>query len=205
MKSRFSALILQRGPACQRRFFLVYCGCRRDAKETIFYLATMRCPACHNDDTRVNDSRLVNDGMAIRRRRECTKCGFRFSTYEEVEILNLTVTKRDGRREPYSKEKLEQGLKKAFEKRPITHDEFKRLVNKIERDIQLIGKEEIKSSEIGEIIMRNLKRKDQVAYIRFASVYRSFKDAQTFQQELKKLLNKKTSSRKSPKKKPRGS
>ncbi|MBI5037768.1 MAG: transcriptional repressor NrdR [Candidatus Kerfeldbacteria bacterium] len=151
----------------------------------------MRCPACHFDDTRVNDSRLVNEGMAIRRRRECAKCGFRFSTYEEVEILNLTVIKRDGRHEPYSKEKLERGLHKAFEKRPITHDDFKRLVNKIERDIQLAGKEEIKSSEIGEIIMRNLKRKDQVAYIRFASVYRSFKDVQSFQQELKKLLSNK--------------
>lgn len=149
----------------------------------------MRCPACHFEDTRVNDSRLVNEGMAIRRRRECAKCDFRFSTYEEVEILNLTVIKRDGRHEPYSKEKLERGLHKAFEKRPITHDDFKRLVNKIERDIQLAGKEEIKSSEIGEIIMRNLKRKDQVAYIRFASVYRSFKDVQSFQQELKKLLS----------------
>lgn len=156
----------------------------------------MRCPACHNDDTRVNDSRLVSDGMAIRRRRECTKCNFRFSTYEEVEILNLTVTKRDGRREPYAKEKLEKGLKKAFEKRPITHDEFKMLVNKIERDIQMAGKDEIKSSDVGEIIMRNLKRKDQVAYIRFASVYRSFKDAQTFQQELKKLTGGKKSKRK---------
>lgn len=161
----------------------------------------MRCPACHHEDTRVNDSRLVSDGMAIRRRRECSKCGFRFSTYEEVEILNLTVTKRDGRGEPYSKDKLEAGLKKAFEKRPITHDEFKRLVNKIERDIQMAGKDEIKSSEIGEIIMRNLKRKDQVAYIRFASVYRSFKDAKTFQQELKKLINKKAPLRRDAKKK----
>ncbi len=161
----------------------------------------MRCPACHHEDTRVNDSRLVSDGMAIRRRRECAKCGFRFSTYEEVEILNLAVTKRDGRREPYSKDKLEMGLKKAFEKRPITHDEFKRLVNKIERDIQMAGKDEIKSSEIGEIIMRNLKRKDQVAYIRFASVYRSFKDAKTFQQELKKLINKKAPPRTTAKKK----
>lgn len=152
----------------------------------------MKCPACHYEDTKVNDSRLVSDGMAIRRRRECIKCGFRFSTYEEVEILNLSVIKRDGRREPYSKEKTEQGLRKAFEKRPITKDEFKRLVNKIERDIQIAGKDEIKSSDIGEIIMKNLKRKDQVAYIRFASVYRSFKDAKTFQQELRKLMSKKT-------------
>ncbi|MFZ6036389.1 MAG: transcriptional regulator NrdR [Patescibacteria group bacterium] len=155
----------------------------------------MRCPACHFEDTRVNDSRLVNEGLAIRRRRECAKCGFRFSTYEEVEILNLTVIKRDGRHEPYAKDKLENGLKKAFEKRPITQDEFKKLVNRIERDIQLMGKEEIKSSDIGEIIMRNLKKKDQVAYIRFASVYRSFKDVKSFQLELKKLMNRRNSSK----------
>jgi len=150
----------------------------------------MKCPACHNKDTKVIDSRLANQGLAIRRRRECLKCSFRFSTYEEVEILNLTVIKRDGRHEPYSKDKLAAGLKKSFEKRPITHNEFKRLINQIERDVQLRGKEEIKSSQIGEIIMKHLKRKDQVAYIRFASVYRSFKDAKTFQKELKKLLSK---------------
>jgi transcriptional repressor NrdR len=150
----------------------------------------MKCPACHHTDTKVTDSRLINEGMAIRRRRECLECGFRFSTYEEVEILNLTVIKRDGRTEPYNKEKLELGLRKAFEKRPITHDEFKRLVNHIERDIQLDQKGEMKSSRIGEIIMKHLKRVDAVAYIRFASVYRSFKDAQTFQRELKKLIKK---------------
>lgn len=149
----------------------------------------MKCPACHHANSKVTDSRLINEGMAIRRRRECLQCGFRFSTYEEVEILNLNVIKRDGRQEPYSKEKLASGLKKAFEKRPITQDEFKRLVNKIERDIQLAGKDEIKTSQIGEIVMKHLKRKDQIAYIRFASVYRSFKDVRTFQQELKQLLN----------------
>lgn len=151
----------------------------------------MKCPACHHPDTKVTDSRLVNDGMAIRRRRACLECNFRFSTYEEVEILNLTVIKRDGRKEPYSKDKLETGLRKSFEKRPITQDEFKKLINRIERDIQLEERDdEIKSSRIGEIIMKHLKRTDAVAYIRFASVYRSFKDAQTFQRELKKLLRK---------------
>ncbi|MDD5040363.1 MAG: transcriptional regulator NrdR [Patescibacteria group bacterium] len=148
----------------------------------------MRCPACHNPDTKVTDSRIVDDGMAIRRRRECLKCAFRFSTYEEVEILNLSVIKRDGRREPYSKTKMENGLRKSFEKRPITQDEFRLLVSQIERDIQLNAKDEIKTSKIGEIIMKHLRKQDQVAYIRFASVYRSFKDAQTFQHELKKLL-----------------
>jgi len=150
----------------------------------------MKCPACHYDDTKVTDSRLVNEGMAIRRRRKCLKCGFRFSTYEEVEILNLTVIKRDGRTEPYNKEKMEAGLRKSFEKRPITQDEFKKLVNHIERDIQLEGKNEIKAKRIGEIIMKHLRRVDDVAYIRFASVYRSFKDAKTFQRELKKIIKK---------------
>jgi len=150
----------------------------------------MKCPACHHDDTKVTDSRLVNEGMAIRRRRECLKCNFRFSTYEEVEILNLTVVKRDGRTEPYNKEKLESGLRKSFEKRPITQDEFKKLINHIERDIQLEGKNEIKAKRVGEIIMKHLRRVDDVAYIRFASVYRSFKDAKTFQRELKKIIKK---------------
>lgn len=150
----------------------------------------MKCPACHHTDTKVTDSRLVNEGMAIRRRRKCLKCGFRFSTYEEVEILNLTVVKRDGRTEPYNKEKLEAGLRKSFEKRPITQDEFKKLINHIERDIQLEGKNEIKAKRVGEIIMKHLRRVDDVAYIRFASVYRSFKDAKTFQRELKKIIKK---------------
>ncbi len=156
----------------------------------------MKCPACHHADTKVSDSRLVNDAMAIRRRRQCLRCGFRFSTYEEAEILNLTVIKRDGRREPYAKDKLESGLKKSFEKRPITQDEFKRLVSQVERDIQMIGRDEIKSGQIGEIIMKHLKRKDEVAYIRFASVYRSFKDAKTFQHELRKLIGNRSKKRK---------
>ena len=134
------------------------------------------------------DSRLVEDGMAIRRRRECTRCDFRFSTVEETEILNLTVIKRDGRREPYSREKLEVGLRRSFQKLPITQDEFKRLVNRIERDIQITGRQEITSATIGDILMKHLKRANHVAYIRFASVYRSFKDVETFQRELHTLL-----------------
>ncbi|MFH1207059.1 MAG: transcriptional regulator NrdR [Patescibacteria group bacterium] len=156
----------------------------------------MKCPACHHADTKVSDSRLVNDAMAIRRRRQCLRCGFRFSTYESAEILNLTVIKRDGRREPYDKDKLESGLKKSFEKRPITQDEFKRLVSQVERDIQMIGHDEIKSGQIGEIIMKQLKKKDEVAYIRFASVNRSFKDARTFQRELRKLIGSRGKKRK---------
>lgn len=151
----------------------------------------MRCPACYHIDTKVVDSRVASDGIAIRRRRECLKCSFRFSTHEEVEILDLMVVKRDGRRESYMREKLESGLKRSFEKRSITDDDFKKLINNIERDIQVKSKNEIKSSQIGEIIMKRLKKVDQVAYIRFASVYQSFKDAADFAAELSKLKNKK--------------
>ncbi|MFA6042894.1 MAG: transcriptional regulator NrdR [Patescibacteria group bacterium] len=148
----------------------------------------MKCPACHKLDTRVMDSRLIEDGLAIRRRRECPRCSFRFSTVEETEILNLSVIKRDGRHEPYSREKLEVGIRRSFQKLPQTQDEFKRLINQIERDIQTSGRTEIKSSAIGEIVMKHLKRASHVAYIRFASVYRSFTDVATFQDELNGLL-----------------
>jgi transcriptional repressor NrdR len=133
------------------------------------------------------DSRVTDEGLAIRRRRVCDHCGFRFSTLEEVEILNLTVVKRDGRHEPYSREKLENGLRKGLEKRAITGQTFKRLVGQIERDIQLRGRTEITSQQIGEVVMKRLQRVDQVAYIRFASVYRQFQDVATFQRELNRL------------------
>lgn len=138
----------------------------------------------------VTDSRISSDGLSIRRRRQCSKCNFRFSTYEEMEILNLTLIKRDGRREPYIKEKLAQGLKKALEKRPYTADDFKKLITRIEREIQKKKQDEITSQDIGEVVIKILKRFDKVAYIRFASVYRSFEDVQTFQRELNLLLKK---------------
>ncbi|MDP3985972.1 MAG: transcriptional regulator NrdR [Candidatus Veblenbacteria bacterium] len=147
----------------------------------------MHCPYCNYFDTKVTDSRVAADGLSIRRRRECTKCGFRFSTVEQGEILELTVIKRDGRREPYSKEKLAQGLKHSLEKRPYTAEQFTALVQKIERDIQRKRKTELTTREIGELVMKHLKRFDQVAYIRFASVYRSFQDVEGFTQELKGL------------------
>ncbi|MFA5317981.1 MAG: transcriptional regulator NrdR [Patescibacteria group bacterium] len=156
----------------------------------------MKCPACNFNDTKVVDSRVATDGFSIRRRRECLKCNFRFSTYEEMEILNLTIVKRDGRRENYSRDKLISGLKKALEKRPITEDNFKKLVNRIERDLQLLRKSEITSQQLGQAVMKELRKTDQVAYIRYASVYESFKDAQTFQKELNKLLKKKVKSSK---------
>lgn len=147
----------------------------------------MKCQVCLTPDTKVTDSRLTSDGFGIRRRRECVACGYRFSTYEEGEILNLAVLKRDGRRESYSKEKLEAGLRKALEKRPVTHDDFQKLVNQIQRDLQSLQRAEVTSKMIGEIVMKRLKRFDSVAYIRFASVYRAFQDVATFQRELKKL------------------
>lgn len=149
----------------------------------------MKCPVCLAADTKVTDSRLTSEGFAIRRRRECVQCGFRFSTFEEVEILNLTVIKRDGRKEPYSREKLETGVRKALEKRPVTQDDFKKLINRIERDIQHLQKNEMTSRTIGEIVMKRLKRFDTVAYIRFASVYRSFQDVASFQRELALLTS----------------
>ncbi len=147
----------------------------------------MHCPACNYYDTKVNDSRVAADGLTIRRRRECSKCGFRFSTVEETEILDLAVVKRDGRREPYNRDKIEQGLKHSLEKRPYTQEQFKRLIQKIERDIQKKRKQEITSQDIGEIVMKHLKSFDEIGYIRFASVYRSFKDTKTFLVELNKL------------------
>jgi transcriptional repressor NrdR len=151
----------------------------------------MKCPVCYYQDTKVIDSRVASDGFSIRRRRECLKCGFRYSTYEEIEILDLTVVKRDGRKEAYSRDKIVKGLKKALEKRPITEERFKRLVNAIERDLQILRKNEVTSHQAGQIVMKNLKKVDEVAYIRFASVYQSFKDAHTFQRELNKLLQNK--------------
>ena len=150
----------------------------------------MKCPACSHDDTKVVDSRVAADGFSIRRRRECLKCSFRFSTYEEMEILNLTIVKRDGRKESYSRDKLTKGLKRALEKRYITDDDFKQLLNRIERDLQLLRKSEITSEQVGQAVMKQLRKTDQVAYIRYASVYESFKDAHTFQTELNKLFQK---------------
>lgn len=159
----------------------------------------MKCPVCYYEDTRVVDSRVASDGLSIRRRRECLKCGFRFSTYEELEILDLTIVKSNGRKESYSRDKMVKGLKRALEKRPITNDAFKKLIHSIERDLQILKKNEITSNQVGQSVMKNLKKTDQVAYIRFASVYESFKDAHTFRRELNKLLKNKKEAKKSKK------
>lgn len=148
----------------------------------------MRCPVCNHDDTRVVDSRLSPDGTSIRRRRECDECEYRFSTLEEVELLDITVVKRDGTREAFSRDKLERGLRKALEKRSYTEADFRSLVHEIERDIQRLKASELRSSDLGEIVMNHLKGFDGVAYIRFASIYRSFQDVKTFQDEVTRLL-----------------
>lgn len=179
-------ILLRYCPTALLRFFL-------------YTKLTMRCPVCNFADTKVIDSRLSADGASIRRRRECEKCDFRFSTLEEVELLDLTVIKRDGRRTSYSRDKMIRGLEKALEKRPYTEAEFTQLVHRIERDIQKKKRGEVTSGEIGEFVMNRLKLFDKVAYIRFASVYRSFEDVKTFEDELKKLL--KTKGAKRPTKK----
>lgn len=149
----------------------------------------MYCPVCGYKSTRVIDSRLSADCMSIRRRRECekVKCGYRFSTTEDIEMLDITVVKRNGRREAYSREKLDVGLKKSLEKRPYTDVQYRSLLVSIERDVQKRRGTEITTHDIGEIVMNRLRDFDKVAYIRFASVYYSFEDLQTFADELKKL------------------
>ena len=148
----------------------------------------MHCPVCNYSETKVTDTRVSGDGFAVRRRRECLKCNFRFSTVEEHEILDLTVVKRNGQRESYDRDKLASGLRKSLEKRPVTTDRFKKLLGSIEVDIQRKKKNEITTREIGEIVMKRLMHFDKVAYIRFASVYRQFEDVGRFQYEVKKLL-----------------
>ena len=149
----------------------------------------MRCPFCEAQDTRVIDSRPTEDGHAIRRRRECDKCGKRFTTYEKVEEITFMVIKKDGSREAFDRGKVLNGILKACEKRPVAMADVERIVDDIERSLNNMMQKEIESKVIGEIIMEHLKDLDEVAYVRFASVYRQFKDVSTFVQEIEKLLN----------------
>ena len=148
----------------------------------------MRCPFCGHDDSKVIDSRPTDEGVAIRRRRECIKCAQRFTTYEKVESLPIIVIKKDKNRELFSREKLLAGLTRACEKRPVETSTLDRLVDKIESDLQNTLKREVSSKEIGEKVMEGLREIDEVAYVRFASVYRQFKDVTTFINEINKLL-----------------
>jgi transcriptional repressor NrdR len=148
----------------------------------------MRCPFCHATESRVIDSRVSKDGNIIRRRRECLKCSRRFTTYERVEEMMPLVVKKDGRREAYDRIKVVNGLKRACEKRPVSINTIEAIADRIERALQERGDKEIPSSVIGEAAMRELHDADQVAYVRFASVYRSFKDINEFMVELEELL-----------------
>ena len=148
----------------------------------------MKCPFCNQDDTRVVDSRQVDDNSSIRRRRMCDACGKRFTTYEKVETIPLIVIKKDQNREQYDRRKIENGVIRACYKRPISAQQITKFVDQIEN--QVFGREEreVSSEVIGELVMDQLKDLDPVAYVRFASVYREFKDVNTFMDELKKLL-----------------
>ncbi|MBP5493368.1 MAG: transcriptional repressor NrdR [Clostridiales bacterium] len=148
----------------------------------------MKCPFCGHLEDKVIDSRPAEDGSSIRRRRECLSCASRFTTYEKVEILPLLVVKKDGTREAYSQEKLMGGLLKACEKRPVSSEQLTSIVTYVENQIQNTAKREISTNDIGEMVMQQLKGIDEVAYVRFASVYRQFKDVNSFMEELKEML-----------------
>ncbi len=150
----------------------------------------MKCPFCSSDDTKVIDSRPADDNSSIRRRRMCDKCGKRFTTYEKVETIPLVVIKKDNNREPYDRSKIESGVLRACHKRPVSINQINALVDEVENEVFSMEDKEIPSEVIGEIVMRKLKDLEEVAYVRFASVYREFKDVNTFMDELKKILDK---------------
>ena len=150
----------------------------------------MKCPYCSNTDTRVIDSRPAEDGSSIRRRRCCDECGKRFTTYEKVETIPLIVIKKDSNREQYDRAKIEGGVLRACYKRPVSAADIQKAMEKIETAIFNLEEKEIPTSVIGEIVMDHLKDLDDVAYVRFASVYREFKDVNTFMSEIKKILEK---------------
>ena len=149
----------------------------------------MKCPFCGEENTKVIDSRPAEENNSIRRRRQCEVCGKRFTTYEKVETIPLIVIKKDDNREPYDRSKIERGIVRSCHKRPVSYDQIVSTVEEIEAEIFNKEEKEISSNEIGEIVMDKIKEFDQVAYVRFASVYREFKDVNTFMDELKKFLN----------------
>lgn len=150
----------------------------------------MKCPFCSSENTRVIDSRPADDNNSIRRRRMCDECGKRFTTYEKVETIPLIVIKKDNNREHYDRAKIEAGVLRACHKRPISANDINKLIDEVETEIFSREEKEIPSDEIGEIVMDKIKDLDDVAYVRFASVYREFKDVNTFMSELKKMLDK---------------
>ena len=142
----------------------------------------MRCPFCAHDDSQVKDSRPTEDNTSIRRRRQCESCGARFTTFERVQLREVTVSKSDGRREPFHRGKIEQSVTLACRKRPVEQEQIDQLVSGIQRQVEIAGEAEIASSRIGEMVMEGLQQIDSVAYIRFASVYRSFSEARDFEE-----------------------
>lgn len=156
----------------------------------------MRCPFCHHPEDKVIDSREAKEGSAIRRRRECAKCGRRFTTYESIEEIPLMIVKKDGRREPFSRDKLVNGIQKACEKRPIATATIESMVNDVIAAITSTLDREVSSTRIGEVVMKRLRNLDHVAYVRFASVYQEFKDTDDFLSELQALLGKKKKKKK---------
>jgi transcriptional repressor NrdR len=148
----------------------------------------LHCPFCANDDTRVIDSRVVEDGAAVRRRRECEVCGKRYSTYERAELRLPMVVKKDGTRQAFNVEKIRSGLQKALEKRPVSADSLEQAVNSILRSVQELGESEIPAESVGEFVMQQLQGLDGVAYVRFASVYREFKDVDDFLAAVKNAM-----------------
>ena len=148
----------------------------------------MKCPYCNHPDTRVIDSRPAEDGSAIRRRRSCDECGKRFTTYERVETIPLIIIKKDNNREQYNRSKIERGIIRACYKRPVSAEAIQKAVERIEIKIFNLEAKEVSSTDVGEIVMDELKELDEVAYVRFASVYREFKDVNTFMDEIKKMM-----------------
>lgn len=156
----------------------------------------MICSRCGSEELKVNESRDLEGGSAIRRRRQCLSCGYRFTTYERIENPGLLVIKRSGGREAYSRDKIAAGIEKALEKRNVSTEDITKIVSSIDRKIHLLGKDEVESSVIGDIVMEELKCVDDVAYLRFASVYKSFPDAQSFKEEAEEVSRDKKNYRK---------
>jgi transcriptional repressor NrdR len=147
----------------------------------------MHCPFCNHEDTKVIDSRLAGEGQQVRRRRECEKCGERFTTFESAELVMPRIVKNDGTREPYDEAKLRSGMTRALEKRPVSTEAMEEALARVIHKLQVAGEREIKSRQLGEWVMEELKVLDEVAFVRFASVYRSFQDVNEFREEIERL------------------
>ena len=149
----------------------------------------MRCPFCGEPDTKVIDSRLANEGDSVRRRRECVTCAERFTTFETAELVMPRIVKRDGTRVPFDEDKLRSGIMRALEKRPVQMEDIEQAINRIKHKLRATGDREVNSGRLGEWVMDELRELDEVAYVRFASVYRSFQDVNAFREEIERLQN----------------